>query len=109
MLASAFATDTLRAQGGPSSRSPRAGFDVVQLASGYRASKVIGSTVYNDDRDTTRTIDDLVASPKDGVTYAMLSVGGFLSLGTHLVAVLFGSLRVIATSRCIYQAPPRTP
>jgi hypothetical protein len=60
------------------------------FASGYRASRVIGSTVYNEIRDTIGTIDDLVVSPGDSVTYAILSVGGFLGLGTHLVAVPFG-------------------
>lgn len=29
------------------------------------------------------------------MTYAILSVGGFLGLGTHLIAVPFGSLSVV--------------
>jgi PRC-barrel domain len=94
MLATAFTTDTLRAQGTVQSITASR-VDVVQLASGYRASKVIGSTVYNDGRDTIGTIDDLIVNPRDSVTYAILSVGGFLGLGTHLVAVPFGSLRVV--------------
>jgi len=94
MLATAFATDTLRAQGTAQSITTSR-IDVVQLASGYRASKVIGSTVYNESRDTIGTIDDLVVSPGDSATYAILSVGGFLGLGTHLVAVPFGSLHVV--------------
>jgi PRC-barrel domain len=94
MLATPFATDTLRAQGTVQSITTTR-VDVVQLASGYRASRVIGSTVYNESRDTIGTIDDLVVSPKDSVTYAILSVGGFLGLGTHLVAVPFGSLHVV--------------
>ncbi|CAN7782840.1 PRC-barrel domain-containing protein [Paraburkholderia hospita] len=94
MLATAFATDTLRAQGTVQSITTTR-VDVVQLASGYRASKIIGSTVYNESRDTIGTIDDLVVNPKDSVTYVILSVGGFLGLGTHLVAVPFGSLHVV--------------
>ena len=94
MLATAFATDTLRAQGTVQSITTTR-VDVVQLASGYRASKIIGSTVYNESRDTIGTIDDLVVNPKDSVTYVVLSVGGFLGLGTHLVAVPFGSLHVV--------------
>jgi hypothetical protein len=94
MLASAFATDTLRAQGTVQSITASR-VDVVQLASGYRASTVIGSTVYNDGRDTIGTIDDLIVNLRDSVTYVILSVGGFLGLGTHLVAVPFGSLRVV--------------
>jgi hypothetical protein len=69
--------------------------DVVQLASGYRASRIIGSSVYSESRDTIGTINDLVANPKDSVTYAILSGGGFLGLGTHLFAAPFGSLHVV--------------
>jgi len=94
MLATAFATGTLRAQGTVQSITTTR-VDVVQLASGYRASRIIGSTVYNESRDTIGTIDDLVVSPKDSAMYAILSVGGFLGLGTHLVAVHFGSLHVV--------------
>ncbi|WP_175914425.1 PRC-barrel domain-containing protein [Burkholderia metallica] len=94
ILATAFATDTLRAQGAAQSITTTR-VDVVQLAFGYRASKIIGSTVYNESRDTVGTIDDLVVNPKDSVTYAILSVGGFLGLGTHLVAVPLGSLHVV--------------
>ncbi|WP_408293584.1 PRC-barrel domain-containing protein [Paraburkholderia sp. RL17-373-BIF-A] len=67
---------------------------MVKLASGYRASKVVGATVYNENRDKIGTIDDLIVNPKDSTTYVVLSVGGFLGLGTHLVAVPFSSLRI---------------
>jgi hypothetical protein len=93
LLATTFATDLPRAQGTAQSITASRD-DVVQVASGYRASKVIGSTVYNESRDAIRTIDDLIASPKDNVTYAILSVGGFLGLGTHLIAVSFTSPQV---------------
>ncbi|WNC95545.1 PRC-barrel domain-containing protein (plasmid) [Paraburkholderia sp. FT54] len=71
--------------------------DVVQVASGYWASKVIGSPVYNESRDAIGTINDLIVSPKDNVTYAILSVGGFPGLGTHLIAVPFVRLQVAGT------------
>lgn len=93
LLVTAFATDIPRAQGTAQSITASR-VDVVQVASGYRASKVIGSTVYNESRDAIGTIDDLIVSPKDNVTYAILSVGGFLGLGTHLIAVPFATLQV---------------
>lgn len=37
--------------------------DVQKLQAGYRASKVIGSTVYNDTNDNIGKIDDLLISP----------------------------------------------
>jgi hypothetical protein len=39
------------------------------------------------------------------VTYAILSVGGFLGLGTHLLAVPFGSLRVVDKQMHLPGAP----
>ena len=36
--------------------------DVQKLQAGYRASKVIGSTVYNDTNDNIGKIDDLLIS-----------------------------------------------
>ena len=66
--------------------------DVVKLAAGYRASKVIGSTVINDTKDTIGTIDDLLVSPDGRQPYAVLSIGGFLGMGTHMVIVPYEKL-----------------
>ncbi len=69
--------------------------NVVQLASGYRASKIDGAPVFNRNKDKIGTIDDLIISPNDPVPYAVLSVGGFLGMNTHLVAVPFSSLQIV--------------
>lgn len=82
------------AQGAPQAITARR-TDVVQLASGYRASKLSGADVYNRDKDTIGTLDDLIVSPgSDHGTYAILSVGGFLGIGKHLVAVPFNDLQI---------------
>jgi hypothetical protein len=41
------------------------------------------------------TIDDLIVTPGGQAPYAVLSVGGFLSIGTKFVVVPFPSLQVI--------------
>ena len=69
--------------------------DVVQLASGYRASKITGSPVFNRNKDKLGTIDDLIVVPNNRDAYAILSVGGFLGMGTHLVAVPFSDIRIV--------------
>jgi sporulation protein YlmC with PRC-barrel domain len=69
--------------------------DVLQLATGYRASKIEGSSVYNSDKETIGTIDDLIIGPADPVPYLVLSVGGFLGMGTHLVAVPFSGVQIV--------------
>jgi sporulation protein YlmC with PRC-barrel domain len=68
--------------------------DPASLATGYRTSKMVGSTVVNDANETVGTIDDLIVTPTDKVPFAVLSVGGFLGMGTKYVVVPFSSLQV---------------
>ena len=69
--------------------------DVVAVAKGYRASRLIGSSVSNDKNERIGTIDDLVVGEDTPqVLYAVLQVGGFLGLGGHLVAVSYRSLLI---------------
>jgi PRC-barrel domain len=67
--------------------------DVQKLAAGYRASKVIGSSVVNDANETIGTIDDLLVSYDGKQPYAVLSIGGFLGMGTRLVVVPYDLLK----------------
>jgi hypothetical protein len=67
--------------------------DVQKLAAGYRASKVIGSSVVNDAGETIGTINDLLVSADGKQPYAVLSIGGFLGMGTHLVVVPYETLK----------------
>jgi hypothetical protein len=67
--------------------------DVQKLAAGYRASKVIGSSVVNDANETIGKIDDLLISSDGKQPYAVLSVGGFLGMGTRLVVVPYDTLK----------------
>jgi hypothetical protein len=59
---------------------------------GYRASGVIGSSVLNEARETIGKIDDLLVTRDGKEPYAVLSTGGFLTMGTHMVVVRYGSL-----------------
>jgi hypothetical protein len=67
--------------------------DVQRVSAGYRASKVIGSTVVNDANETIGKIDDLLVTHDGKEPYAVLSVGGFLSMGTHMVVIRYDSLK----------------
>ena len=67
--------------------------DVQKLAAGYRASKIIGSSVVNDANETIGTIDDLLVSADGKQPYAVLSIGGFLGMGTRLVVVPYDTLK----------------
>ena len=68
--------------------------DPTSLATGYRTSKVVGSSVVNEANETVGTIDDLIVTPSEKVPFAVLSVGGFLGMGTKYVVVPYNSLQV---------------
>src|ERR1017187_2856837 len=68
--------------------------DPQSLATGYRTSKVVGSTVVNESNETVGTIDDLIVTPSEKVPFAVLSVGGFLGMGTKYVVVPYSALEV---------------
>jgi len=67
--------------------------DVQTAVAGYRVSKVIGNSVLNDENETIGKIDDLLLTSDGNEPYAILSIGGFLGVGTHMVVVHYGSLR----------------
>src|SRR4029077_11501364 len=68
--------------------------DPSSLTTGYRTSKVVGSSVVNEANETVGTIDDLIVTPSEKVPFAVLSVGGFLGMGTKFVVVPYSSLQV---------------
>jgi sporulation protein YlmC with PRC-barrel domain len=68
--------------------------DPQSLATGYRASKLIGSSVVNEAGTTVGSIEDLIVTPNERVPYVVLSVGGFLGLGTRYVAEPTSALEV---------------
>ena len=74
-----FATHA-NAQGAPQSVEITK-VDVQTVAAGYRASKVIGSSVVNDANETIGEIDDLLVTRDGKEPYVVLSVGGFLGHG----------------------------
>jgi hypothetical protein len=71
--------------------------DVKEIATGLRASKIIGSDVVNLNKDTIGKIDDLIIS-SDHRLIAVISVGGFLGIGTKLVAVRYDDLQATSNN-----------
>jgi sporulation protein YlmC with PRC-barrel domain len=57
-----------------------------------RASKIVGSSVYNDHDQKVGSVDDLVIG-NDKTVNAVLSVGGFLGMGSKMVEVPFDKLQ----------------
>jgi osmotically-inducible protein OsmY len=67
-----------------------------------RASEVIGKDVRNASDETIGEVDDLIV-PRDGsAPQAVVSVGGFLGMGSKLVLVPYEELRVTADGEHLY-------
>ena len=81
--------------------------DVQKVAGGHRASKVIGSNVLNDANEAIGKIDDLLVTRDGKEPYAVLSIGGFLGMGTHLVLSVM-TVSPSPTIRLYCQADRRT-
>ena len=67
--------------------------DIVKVSTGFRASKVIGSSVVNDANDTVGKVDDVIIGQDGKSPFVVLSVGGFLGLGNRLVVLPYEQLR----------------
>jgi len=59
----------------------------------WRASKLIGLNVYNENNDKIGDIEELIVDSSAKVDNVVLGVGGFLGLGEHYVAVPMEKLK----------------
>jgi hypothetical protein len=59
-----------------------------------RVATLIGATVFNDQKQTIGNISDVLLNKDSKAAGAVLSVGGFLGVGSRLVIVPFGDLHV---------------
>lgn len=60
--------------------------DIV-ATTGYRASRLLGSDIYNDKGEKIGKLDDFIVGSDANVSIAVISVGGFLGRGDRKVAV----------------------
>ena len=54
---------------------------------GYRASKLLGSDIYNDQGQKIGKLDDFIVGSNAKVSIAVVAVGGFLGMRARMVAV----------------------
>lgn len=57
------------------------------FTTGYRASRLLNEDIYNEKGEKIGKVDDLIVGGNGNVTFAVLSVGGFLGINARLVAV----------------------
>ena len=73
----------------------------VKLEKGLRASKLIGTAVYNEQNTEIGSVDNLLLIDEDKVAVAIISVGGFLGIGSKLVPVPYDQLHRDKQSRVL--------
>ena len=57
------------------------------VANGWRASKLLHASVYNDSNQKVGKVGDLIIAPDGSLSVAIIDVGGFLGMGRHHVAI----------------------
>jgi sporulation protein YlmC with PRC-barrel domain len=74
--------------------SPAAASDSTFKGS-WRTSEVVGLSVYNENNESIGSINDLLTDKSGNIKAAVISVGGFLGVGAHLVAVPFDKIKFV--------------
>ncbi len=69
--------------------------NVQKVPAGFRASKIIGTSVSDDANENIGKVDDLLVSPNGAPPFAVLSVGGFLGMDSHYIAVPYENLSFV--------------
>jgi sporulation protein YlmC with PRC-barrel domain len=75
--------------------APAAVSDTSSLKGNWRASKVAGLNVYNDNNESVGSINDLLMEKSGNIKAVVIGVGGFLGVGEHLVAVPFEKVKFV--------------
>jgi sporulation protein YlmC with PRC-barrel domain len=92
LLAAALLSSTALAQqttAPPRAPAPAAttATDVSPKAGQWRASKVIGVNIYNEQNEKLGDISEIILDPTGKVTGYVIGVGGFLGMGQHDILV----------------------
>jgi hypothetical protein len=69
--------------------------EITTLTKGWSAKKqILDKIVYNDRDEQVGEVRDIIVAPDKSISYAILSVGGFLGLGERYVAIPFNQFKV---------------
>lgn len=90
----AFAQQTPTATSEKAAMAPAAASDT-SFQGNWRASKVVGLSVYNDKNESLGSINDLLMDKSGNIKAVVIGVGGFLGVGEHLVAVPLDKIKFV--------------
>ena len=67
----------------------------MMLKSNWRASKLMGLTVYNQGNEKLGDINELILDKNGKVNAVVIGVGGFLGMGEHDIAISMDKLKFV--------------
>ena len=97
LAGTALLATTASAQTPAASGDPATGTSIPEssLKGDWRASKVVGLKVYNDDNESLGSINDLLMDKGGNIKAVVIGVGGFLGVGQHFVAVPLDKVKFV--------------
>ena len=82
--------------------------DPTVLATGWRASDIMGAKVYDDMGNDIGKLEDMIITASGTVPYAVVSVGGFLGMDAHHVVVAVSALELVGEKLTLHGATKET-
>jgi sporulation protein YlmC with PRC-barrel domain len=61
----------------------------------WRAAKIVGLSVYNDNNESIGSINELLMDKNGNIKAVVIGVGGFLGMGSHLVAIPYEKIKFV--------------
>jgi sporulation protein YlmC with PRC-barrel domain len=95
LLATAAFAQTPTATTDRATMAPAAASDSSSFQGTWRASKLVGLSVYNDNNESLGSINDLLTDKSGNIKAVVIGVGGFLGVGEHLVAVPLDKIKFV--------------
>ncbi len=95
LLASAAFAQAPTATTDRANMAPAAASDSSSFQGSWRASKLVGLNVYNDNNESLGSINDLLTDKSGNIKAVVIGVGGFLGVGEHLVAVPLDKIKFV--------------
>jgi sporulation protein YlmC with PRC-barrel domain len=95
LLATAAFAQTPTATTDRANMAPAAVSDSASYQGNWRASKLVGLSVYNDNNESLGSINDLLTDKSGNIKAVVIGVGGFLGVGEHLVAVPLDKIKFV--------------
>jgi sporulation protein YlmC with PRC-barrel domain len=95
LLATAAFAQTPTATTDRANMAPATASDSSSYQGNWRASKLVGLSVYNDSNESLGSINDLLTDKSGNIKAVIIGVGGFLGVGEHLVAVPLDKIKFV--------------